>query len=753
MTVSTEVDHNDYTGNGVTTSFPYTFRIFQKMDLMVQVVDLSENITVLTLDTDYSVTGAGTYSGGSVVLSSPLANGWQISISRELPATQETDLRNQGKFFAEVHEDAFDKLTMLIQQCFSFLRLALRKPSFIANYYDALNNRIRNLRDPSQAQDAATKNYADSLYSDVISYSDAQFKRTLRVPESNIGMLPSAEARKNKILACNSDGDPIFVLPESGSAADVMIELASDIVGAASVNYIHVFNVPTRPFAYYLAKNYGNVMLAIREAAASGETIIFESGKTYDIDENDIPFAQRTGFIGPEGSYVNFNITNPAGTYGTFDLRTSNSLGGGRFNRFRNLRFRYPNQVTALTDTITAPVVYPPIFHGGAFESRFECLDVGNAYYAFRLGGIVNSADSGSSSRVVIDQIIGAPLYIGVSLTQVLDVPVIQNIRWNYNYVAGSTSPYNYDITLKQWMHDNAVAFRFGRIDWATINNLFAYGYCYTFFMQAWGFTGSADRLKFVGCTADHCVYPIYAQNFTNYLMFIACGLTGDRGSEFSRIAPNIIYINDVGDPDAVVSFIGCTLNNFTGSVIRTNGPTVELLGGKIWGFGYDSSASLIRNAIELTASATVKINGTKIYASAGLYTRCVYDGGHGNSELHISGGAQLIGATYESYRWDGGVDGGNKEYIERGVTITGATTSVNIRGVASFYQQKHEYPSISMPVSGTYQSGDEVKNMNFTIQGVAGSRYVIKSWLRVTTGSSHVLNVDWVAQKVPTGD
>ncbi len=33
----------------------------------------------------------------------------------------------------------------------------LRKPSWLANYYDALNNRIRNLRDPSQAQDAATK--------------------------------------------------------------------------------------------------------------------------------------------------------------------------------------------------------------------------------------------------------------------------------------------------------------------------------------------------------------------------------------------------------------------------------------------------------------------------------------------------------------------------------------------------------------------------------------------------------------------
>ena len=208
MTVSTEVDHNEYTGNGVTTSFPYTFRIFKKSDLVVQVVDLSENITELVLDTDYTVTGAGGYTGGNVILSTPLTNGYQISISRELPVTQETDLRNQGKFFAEVHEDAFDKLTMLIQQAISWLRLSLRKPSFIANYYDALNNYIRNLRDPSQPQDAATKNYVDSL-------SGTNLNRSLRIPEASISMLPDVAGRRNKTLSFDNYGAPLLLDPAS----------------------------------------------------------------------------------------------------------------------------------------------------------------------------------------------------------------------------------------------------------------------------------------------------------------------------------------------------------------------------------------------------------------------------------------------------------------------------------------------------------------------------------------------------------
>ncbi|WP_404764680.1 tail fiber/spike domain-containing protein [Proteus terrae] len=218
MTVSTELSHEEYVGNGVTTDFDFRFRIFESKHLIVVVADSEGNETTLKNGTDYTIVGAGSYHGGKVVLNKPLAQGWKILLERDLPVVQETDLRNQGKFFAEVHEDAFDYLTMLIQKALGTFSLSLRKPTYLSNYYDAKGNRIANLAPPKLGTDSANKDYVDNS----IKYIDS---KTLRVKDKAIPALPSAEQRRNKQLGFDNEGYPQLLDPaETGSLGYVLVD-------------------------------------------------------------------------------------------------------------------------------------------------------------------------------------------------------------------------------------------------------------------------------------------------------------------------------------------------------------------------------------------------------------------------------------------------------------------------------------------------------------------------------------------------
>lgn len=125
MSISSATNRVDYTGNGATDTYTYTFRIFNEADLEVTVRDTSDVETTLALSTDYTVTGVGS-TGGTIVLvnsaqswldgDGDLKSGYALTIRRVLDLVQETDIRNQGAFFPETHEDQFDKLVMIAQQ-------------------------------------------------------------------------------------------------------------------------------------------------------------------------------------------------------------------------------------------------------------------------------------------------------------------------------------------------------------------------------------------------------------------------------------------------------------------------------------------------------------------------------------------------------------------------------------------------------------------------------------------------------------
>ncbi|HHL1435453.1 TPA: hypothetical protein ACQ3B3_000369 [Klebsiella pneumoniae] len=208
MTVSSEVNYIEYNGDGSTTTFAIPFYFILNTDISVQIADADANITNLTYGIDYTISGAGNASGGSGTLNTAYASGYTILFFRNPPATQETAYYENGKFPAKSHEKALDKLTMLVQGLITNLGLALRKPSFLANYYDALNNRIRNLRDPEKDHDAATKNYVDSADSNLEQQITGNFNRSLRVPEASISQLPSVHDRAWMGLGFDGSGNP-----------------------------------------------------------------------------------------------------------------------------------------------------------------------------------------------------------------------------------------------------------------------------------------------------------------------------------------------------------------------------------------------------------------------------------------------------------------------------------------------------------------------------------------------------------------
>ena len=62
-------------------------------------------------------------------------------------------------------------------------------------------------------------------------------------------------------------------------------------------------------------------------------------------------------------------------------------------------------------------------------------------------------------------------------------------------------------------------------------------------------------------------------------------------------------------------------------------------------------------------------------------------------------------------------------------------------------------YFAAAMPTTGTWTADDYVHNTNKSELGTAGSKYILKGWTRLTTGSGNVLNTDWFEDHGLTGN
>lgn len=132
MTISSTVRvAGPYSGNDVTVTFSFAFKVFAAADVQVILTDSTDTESVLTLTTDYTVTlnaNQDVNPGGSVTLITAPATGEKLTVTSDQASYQSVNLANQGGFYPAVINNQLDKLAINIQQCERDIAQAARVP-------------------------------------------------------------------------------------------------------------------------------------------------------------------------------------------------------------------------------------------------------------------------------------------------------------------------------------------------------------------------------------------------------------------------------------------------------------------------------------------------------------------------------------------------------------------------------------------------------------------------------------------------
>lgn len=163
--IQSSIDRVIYTGDGVTTGFPFSTTVLAQTDIVVTEETIATGATVVkSLGSDYTIEGttdaAGRYVDG-VTVRATIAPSSSVrwAVYQDPPVTQLVDLVDNGLLPVETQiELPLDRLTVIAQRTRSLVERAIGQPD-----------------------------------TDV----------------SDIARLPSAASRASKFLAFDSDGDPI----------------------------------------------------------------------------------------------------------------------------------------------------------------------------------------------------------------------------------------------------------------------------------------------------------------------------------------------------------------------------------------------------------------------------------------------------------------------------------------------------------------------------------------------------------------
>lgn len=184
--------------NGSTDTFPFAYKVFTSADVRVVLTDPSGAESDLVLGTHYTVSlnaNQDANPGGSVVTTTAYPGGYLITLTSKLQNLQPVTLTNAGGFYPKVQNDAFDRVTILIQQLAEQVARSVKVSISSSITPDQLVDSINTSASNAAASAAAAStsetnaaNYAEAAMSALqLSFKNKIINGDMRIDQRNAG--------------------------------------------------------------------------------------------------------------------------------------------------------------------------------------------------------------------------------------------------------------------------------------------------------------------------------------------------------------------------------------------------------------------------------------------------------------------------------------------------------------------------------------------------------------------------------------
>lgn len=130
MSVSNQTNKTNGSGNGVTTTFSFPFKIFDVSELVAYKIAADSTVTgPLTYTTDYTATINSVTEGGTITFIVAPASGTTWFLKRLVPYTQSAVIPSEGTLPGKQIENQLDLITMMVIQANETISRALVLPT------------------------------------------------------------------------------------------------------------------------------------------------------------------------------------------------------------------------------------------------------------------------------------------------------------------------------------------------------------------------------------------------------------------------------------------------------------------------------------------------------------------------------------------------------------------------------------------------------------------------------------------------